>query len=131
MSKYAVSAEGGAMPAMADEIENECRLRKIAAQRECDVLYSSWLAARAAYYDPDMPGDDDAFNERGRKCDAAALAFLVMPAARPWTIWRKWEVLEEIAASEVYEGHMPDNRLITALGCIKADILRFKFREPD
>ena len=116
---------------MADSIteqpEDEDRARHFAAWRECDVLYSGWLAARAATFDPELPEDAAALTERMDKRDAAARALLVRPSALPWMIWRKWEVLDDFITSDSEDGPCADNRTIAALGCIKADILRFGF----
>jgi hypothetical protein len=114
----------------AEQAEDESRKRHFAAWRDCDVLYSGWLAARAAMFDPNMPEDADALSERQDKCDAAARALLARPSALPWMIWRKWEVLDDFTTSDT-DGPSTDNRTIAALGCIKADILRFGFADPE
>jgi len=40
-------------------------------------------------------------------------------------IWRKWEVLEIYAGMDATDGGCVDNRTVMALGCIKADLIRF------
>jgi hypothetical protein len=105
--------------------EDEGRARHFAARRECDILYSNWLATRAALFDPKTPEDAAVMAEWSDRCDAAARALLVRPSALPWMIWRKWEVLESLMTCDIEDGPAAANLPIAALGCIKADILRF------
>jgi hypothetical protein len=116
--------------AVAKQPEDEGRARHFAAWRECDVLYSNWLAARAALFDPNTPEDAAVMAEWSDRCDAAAQALLVRPSALPWMIWRKWEVLESLMTHDIEDGHGIANLPIAALGCIKADILRFGLKDP-
>jgi len=53
------------------------------------------------------------------------------PAALPWMVWRKWEVLDELVTEDAYADPRLDNRVIVELGRIKADILRFGISDPD
>jgi hypothetical protein len=57
----------------------------------------------------------------------AARQLLAFPAPVGWAIWRKFEVLDFFVAQDAIAGRARDNRTIAALGCIKADILRFGF----
>ena len=43
----------------------------------------------------------------------------------------KWEILDRLVTKDAEDGHFVENRIITALGAIKADIIRFglKVRE--
>jgi hypothetical protein len=112
----ALHAEGEQAPPSPEEDE---------ARHHCEQLYARWLHARAAHYDPDEDLGDDAMAERDRRELEAARRLLAVPSVLPWMIWRKLEVLELWAEEERLGGHAVDNRLIFALGCFKADLLRF------
>jgi hypothetical protein len=88
-------------------------------------LFRNYLAARAAYADPDTPDDDDVRAPLSEKQDAAELALLVQPAPSPWGVWVKWEILDRLVTTDAEDGHFVENRIMTALGAIKADIIRF------
>ena len=88
-------------------------------------LHRDYLAAQAAYADPDGPDDDEVKNPLFDKQNAAELALLVHPSPAPWGIWVKWDILDRIVATDAEDGHDPENRIITALGAIKADIIHF------
>jgi len=120
-------AECPNLEAVAERSEEEGRARHLAAWRECDILYSNWLVACARLFDPTLPNDAHALTERQDESNAAARALLVKPSALPWMIWRKWEVLESVVTDDIEDGPRVDNLTIAALGCIKADILRFGF----
>jgi hypothetical protein len=90
-------------------------------------LHREWLAARAAYYaDPDRP--EEVQDELWAAQDAAELAVIVQPPPATWAVWIKWEILDCLATEEAQERHLIENRIITALGAITADILRFGLR---
>ena len=59
------------------------------------------------------------------KQDAAELALLVQPSPATWGIWVKWEILDRLVTDDAEDGHHAENRIITALGAIEADIIRF------
>src|ERR1700688_583861 len=84
-----------------------------------------YLAAQAAYADPDGPDDDEVKVPLSEKQDAAELALLVQPSPSTWGIWVKWEILDPLDTTDAEDGHYIENRIITALGAIKADIIRF------
>lgn len=87
-------------------------------------LYRNWAAASAVYFDPDQDESDDESARRSRAVDDAARWLLVEPAFLDWMVWRKWEVLELWALYDARDGQHVDNRVLMALGCIKADIVR-------
>ena len=88
-------------------------------------LHRDYLAARAAYADPDGNDDDEVKNPLYDKQDAAELALLVQPSPATWGIWVKWEILDRLVTTDAEDGHYVENRIITPLGAIKADIIRF------
>ena len=94
-------------------------------------LHRDYLAAQAAYADPDGPDDDEVKSPLSEKQDAAELALLAQPSPATWGIWVKWEILDRLVTKDAEDGHFVENRIITALGAIKADIIRFglKIRE--
>jgi hypothetical protein len=92
-------------------------------------LHRDYLAAEAAYADPDQPDDDEVKDPLSEKRDAAELALLVQPAPATWGIWVKWEILDRLVTTDAESGHYVENRIITALGAIKADIIRFGLGE--
>jgi hypothetical protein len=49
----------------------------------------------------------------------------VQPSPATWGIWVKWEILDRLVTTDAEDGHYVENRIITALGAIKADIIRF------
>ena len=53
-------------------------------------LHRDYLAARAAYADPDGPDDDDVKIPLSDKHDAAELALLVQPSPATRGFWVKW-----------------------------------------
>ena len=88
-------------------------------------LHRDYLAARAAYADPDGPDDDEVKIPLSEKQDAAELALLVQPSPATWGIWVKWEILDRLVTEDAEAGHLANNRAIVALAAVKADILRF------
>ena len=49
----------------------------------------------------------------------------MQPSPAKWGIWVKWEILDSLVTKDAEDGHFVENRIITALGAIKADIIRF------
>ena len=95
-------------------------------------LHRDYLEAQAAYADPDGPEDDEVKAPLAEKQDAAELALLVQPSPATWGIWVKWEILDRLVTIDAEDGHYVENRIITALGAIKADIIRFGVKtRPD
>lgn len=88
-------------------------------------LYRDYLAARAAYADPDGPDDDEVKNPLSEKQAAAELALLAEPSPLTWGVWVKWEILDRLVTTDAEDGHYIENRIIVALGAIKADVIRF------
>lgn len=121
----------GDQDADASGAEEAWRRQRAAKADEFNRLYSKWLKARAALADPDLPEDDELGNEAQDRCDAAARALLMAPAVLPWIIWKKWEVLEEWASADGDPSDWTDNRVVMALGVIKADIMSVGLQEPD
>ncbi len=93
-------------------------------------LHRDYLAAQAAYADPDGPEDDEHRHALADKQDEAELALLMTPAPLAEYIWTKWEILDRFATIDADAGQHVENRVITALGAIKADILRFGLKDP-
>ena len=91
-------------------------------------LHRDYLAAQAAYADPDQPDDDEVKEPLSDKKHATELALLVQPAPATWGIWVKWEILDRLVTTDAESGHYVENRIIVALGAIKADIIRFGLR---
>jgi hypothetical protein len=110
---------------MVRRAEEEARLWRSANVREFERLYSRWLAARATVADPDLPEDDESGHEAIDRRDAAARALLMAPAVLPWMVWQKWEVLDYWVSADDDTPDWTDNRIIMALGVIKADIVTF------
>jgi hypothetical protein len=75
-------------------------------------LHRDYLAARAAYADPDGPDDDEVKAPLSEKQDAAELALLVQPAPATWGIWVKWEILDRLVTTDAEDGHYYENRII-------------------
>jgi hypothetical protein len=94
-------------------------------------LHWDWLAAVAAYHDPDAPGDDKHMGALLGKQDAAEMALLTTPAPTTWGVWIKWEILDHLVTTDIEDGHLVENRVIVALGAIKADILRFGLQDRE
>lgn len=107
------------------EIEAESRMMQHAKVDEFRRLHWDYLAARAAYHDPDVAEDDKHMNALHAKQDAAERALLVQPSPVTWGIWVKWEILDRLVTTDAEDGHLAENRIIIALGAIKADIIRF------
>ena len=76
-------------------------------------LHRDYLAARAAYADPDGPEDDEVKFPLSDKQDAAELALLVQPSPLTWGIWVKWEILDSVVTTEACSGHYFARRIIT------------------
>jgi hypothetical protein len=113
-----------------DDKEEKERVAQLAKRDHFDRLYARWLEARASL---EAPGDDsdEAMSAKQDALDEAARQFLIVPASLDWMIWKKWEVLEFDLTEDVLAGKAADNRTIAALGCLKADILRFGFGDPN
>ena len=58
------------------------------------------------------------------------MALLTMPAPSTWGVWVKWEILDSLVTKDAEEGHLIENRIIVALGAIKADVIRFGLKDP-
>jgi hypothetical protein len=71
------------------------------------------LTARAAHNEPVPPDgwSEEDMAARSRKCDAAELALLAMPAPAPSCAFLKWEVLERLVAYEAEDGKLTNNRV--------------------
>jgi hypothetical protein len=98
---------------------------RLAKLTKFERLHRDYLAARAAYADPDGPDDDEVKFPLSDKQDAAELALLVQPSPATWGIWVKWGILDRLVTTDAEDGHYVENRIIVALGAIKADIIRF------
>ena len=109
----------------AGETESATRTAWLRKLNRFQRLYWDWLAARAAFYDPDVPEDDKVTNTLSDKHDAAEMAPLAEPSPLTWGVWVKWEILDRLITTDATDGHFHENRIITALGAIKADIIRF------
>src|ERR1700719_4502217 len=97
----------------------------LAKLNNVERLHRDYLPAPAAYAGPDGPDDDEVKVPLSEKQDAAELALLVQPSPSTWGIWVKWEILDRLVTTDAEDGHYVENRIITALGAIKADIIRF------
>jgi hypothetical protein len=86
--------------------------------------YVRWLRARAVLDDPDVSHTDEEGKAGLNEVDHAARALLTMPVFCEDMFWWKWEVLEHFVSADATEGRAFDNRTVTALGCIKADLIR-------
>ena len=102
-------------------VEADAEAREVEEIRAFEAAYSAWKAAEAALYEPNRREDDDG---RGDSFHAAERALLATPAPRGYCLWQKWEALDRIATFEASEGQLADNRVIFALGAVKADLLR-------
>ena len=111
------SAESAAAPTPEQIARNEAFM----------VLYSKWLAARAAREDPTQHDEDVCAGKRLEAVDEAERQLLVTPAPTPWAVWLKWEVLELGVADDYRDGPRDDARTLLALGAIKADLIAFEF----
>ena len=101
--------------------------RQQAAKERCDRIYSEWLATRAQIEDHRTKNFD-------RLCDHAdelALLVCTTPAAAPYHLFNKLEVLEFCLARDMRDGIRADRSCITLLGGIKADLSRYELQEPD
>jgi hypothetical protein len=98
---------------------------RLAKLTKFERLHRDYLAAQAAYADPDQPDDDEVKDPLNDKRHATELALLVQPAPSTWGIWVKWEILDRLVTIDAESGHYVENRIIVALGAIKADIIRF------
>jgi hypothetical protein len=110
---------------MSDAIRKGPSAEELAKRAQFEALYCEWHSSRAAFYEDSLPEDDESTRARSDRCDAAERALLTTPAPSDWAIWMKWEALDQIATSDAVAGQYTDNRLILALGAIKADLIRF------
>lgn len=108
---------------MAENAKKE-RLVQLAKRKDFDRLYFQWLAARAAFENPDLDDSDVAMDAKRDALDEAGRQFLGRPAFLDWMIWQKWEVLEFYLDEDVIAGRHADNRTVVALACVKADLMR-------
>lgn len=81
-------------------------------------------ACPAIHSDPDQDDNDSQANERTTQVEEAARLLLSTPAACPWMAWWKWRIMELWMEGKSIGGRV-DNRIAFALGCIKADLMRF------
>ena len=56
---------------------------------------------------------------------------MTTPAPLPWGVLYKWELLDFLMASDAEDGPCPNNHTLLALASIKADVLRFGFKDPE
>lgn len=90
-----------------------------------DRLYSRWLHARAAMWSPDAGHTEEQCGAEMKAVDEAARTLLATPFRNDDRFWKKWEVFEGLVTEDAHDGQAIDNRVIMALGCIKADLLHF------
>jgi hypothetical protein len=93
------------------------------AEDQFYALYANWLLARSRQADPDQGLSDDVRNENTERVEEAARLLLSTPAPVDWMVWMKWEAMELWLNAEGTK--WSDNRVLFAIGCIKADLLRF------
>jgi hypothetical protein len=107
------------------EVDPSDQRRWLAKLTKFERLHRDYLAAQSPYADPDQPDDDEVKDPLSDKRDAAELALLVQAAPSTWGVWVKWEILDRLVTTDAEDGHYVENRIIVALGAIKADIIRF------
>ena len=54
----------------------------------------------------------------------------MVPAVMPWMVWSKWEVLDDWVSADGETPDWADNRIVMALGVIKADMMSLGLQEP-
>jgi hypothetical protein len=85
----------------AETVKSDPHDRSWLAKRiKFERLHRDYLAARAAYADPDGPDDDEVKTPLSDKQDAAELALLVQPSPATWGIWVKWEILDRLVTTD-------------------------------
>lgn len=100
--------------------------RKIKEMEAFQGIYAEWLQARAEI------ANDEKVDRKGVEAltEAENEAFrrvLSTPAGSAQQVWMKWEVLENLILLDARDGMAVDYRAVMALGCVKADLLRFGF----
>lgn len=106
------------------------RAHAIAKRLAFERLHRDYLAARAAFDDPDGPADGEARERLDDAHGAAQMALLMTPAPLPFCVWHKWEVLERLMTVDAESGQDIRNPAIVALASLKADVLRFGLKSP-
>ena len=96
----------------------------IDAHNQFDRLYSHWLRARAAMWNPDSGRSEEECSAEINAVDEAARMLLATPVFDDEMFWKKWDVFEALVAEDAIDGAATDNRAVMALGCIKADLIR-------
>jgi hypothetical protein len=76
------------------------------------------VLARAALANPETGVSDETNGEHIRALDEAERALLAEPARSSGAVWRKFEVLESVLATDLV-----DNRSIVALASIRTDLM--------
>jgi hypothetical protein len=116
---------------IAAQIDSEAEEKRRRQRDAWDALFAEWLTNRAQYINPtacDWSSRDEIAH--GERLDELARLITTTPAILPWMILRKIEVLEYYLGSDGGTG-WNDNREITMLAGIKADLLRFEPGEED
>ena len=98
----------------------------IALRHDFQRLYTDWLSARAAVssFDASAENDEGKYRALDDALQAAERALLTTPAPLDWCLWMKWEALDLLVIGEATSGEYHDRRVISALGSVKADVVR-------
>ena len=94
-------------------------------------LYADWLEARASYKRPRRSASDGLLDRLDDERDAATRSLMTMPVSRGWMIWHKLEVfgLTISESNDIGQYHLRE--AVWMWGCIKADMMRFGFRNEE
>ena len=128
-----IAAKGGAATCgdsiaaqIVREAEDKLRQQRVA----WDNLFAEWLTNRAEYMGDKIDWSQRDEGAHGERMDELARLITTTPAVLPWMILRKIEVLEYYLGADNGTGWR-DNREITMLAGIKADLLRFEPSDGD
>lgn len=108
---------------IAEKIAQESRERELAARERFDALFAEWLTKRAEYMRPGDLSDEEGW-KLGQREEELARLITTIPAVYPWMILRKVEVLDHYLRGPDDGTQWMDNREVTMLGGITADLLR-------
>jgi len=80
---------------------------------------------------PHADESDAAADARSARYHAAEWDLLIAPAPLPWSVMRKWEVLDRMLARDAQDGETVGRPIIVAVAAIKADVLSLGLCDPE
>ena len=112
-----------------DELKGMHTAENQAQRHAFAPAYSRWLAARAAWRDPDGLEDEESAIKRSGEVARAERELIFTPGISRWMVWDKIEMLTLCLEEEIHNVPRNDCFALVAPAAIKTDLLRLGIGE--